>query len=169
VSVKLHSPWVHLSNDACATSEPTGAEEFISILLSSSSFITPLHGSPSPNDLTVHDIESFLLDMVQRFAPDNELEDVLGPVVRGLLFHGCLFRPEGIAATDSQWRGVVGGLEALVTHKSIAHMITCMEEWVPMDAGAADFETKSLMGPLLRLNVFQREWVGVSFCLCYGS
>jgi len=69
-------------------------------------------GLLSPNDLTVHDIESFLLDMVQRFAPDNELEDVLGPVVRGLLFHGCLFRPEGIAATDSQWRGSwrVGGV-----------------------------------------------------------
>jgi hypothetical protein len=50
-------------------------------------------------------------------------------------------------------------LEALVSHKQIAIMITKMDDWNPADATAVTFETRSLMGPLLRLNVFSREWV----------
>lgn len=46
--------------------------------------------------------------------------------------------------------------------KSIAVMITRMEEWNPVNATAANFEYVSLLGPLCRLGVFGREWVRVS-------
>lgn len=98
-------------------------------------------------------------DIINRFAPEDGLADVLSPVVIKLLLHPSLSREEGLAASDPQWRGILTGLEALVSHKPIAVMITKMDEWNPADATAVTFETKSLMGPLLRLNVFSREWV----------
>ena len=114
----------------------------------------------SPNTLTPSDIEPFLQDLARRFEPDNELEGVLGPVVIQLLFHQSLFRPEGLGGGDTSWRGVIGGLEALVSVRSIAMMITRMPQWNPPTATAASFEKISLMGPLCRLGVFGREWVG---------
>jgi hypothetical protein len=94
-----------------------------------------------------------------RFEPDNEIDDVLGPIVLQLLHHPSLFRPEGLGGGDASWRGVVSGLEALVSIKSIAVMITRMKEWNPPEATAPTFERLSLMGPLCRLGVFGREWV----------
>ena len=44
--------------------------------------------------------------------------------------------------------------------KSIAAMITRMDEWIPNEATAANFEVTSLFGPLCRLGVFLPEWVG---------
>jgi ubiquitin conjugation factor E4 B len=99
---------------------------------------------------------------VKRFEPDNELDGVLGPVVRELLFHESLFRREGLAGSDSGWRRVIAGLEALVSIKPIAIMITRLDEWSPKNATAANFERVSLMGPLCRLNVFGHEWPTVS-------
>lgn len=87
------------------------------------------------------------------------MDDILAPVVRGLLFHESLFRPEGLGGGDSSWRGVISGLEVLVSIKSIAGMITRMEEWNPQNATAATFERVSLLGPLCRLGVFWAEWV----------
>ena len=43
------------------------------------------------------EIEPFLQDLRQRFGPDNELDGILGPVVRFLLFHILLFRPESLS------------------------------------------------------------------------
>lgn len=54
---------------------------------------------------------------------------------------------------------MIGGLEVLVSIKSIAIMITRMEEWNPQNATAPTFERMSLLGPLCRLGVFSREWV----------
>ncbi|KAI0322359.1 ubiquitin elongating factor core-domain-containing protein [Amylostereum chailletii] len=137
-----------------------GAAEFVGMLLSFSSFSSPLFGGSlaSENSLNDSDIQPFLQDIVHRFDPDGELEDVMGDIVRKLLFHPSLFNAEGIAASDSIWRGVVGGLEALVSQKEIARMITRMEEWNPSNLSAAMFERFSLLGPLLRLNVFERDW-----------
>ncbi|KAA1469869.1 hypothetical protein DENSPDRAFT_835542 [Dentipellis sp. KUC8613] len=136
-----------------------GAQEFVAMLLSLSSFSAPLLSGPtSPTSLTASEIEPFLQDILRRFEPDDELEGVLGPVVSSLLSHESLFRREGIATVDSVWRGVVGGFEALVAHKAIAQMIVRMEQWNPPSATAPEFETKSLLGPLLRLNVFPRDW-----------
>lgn len=114
---------------------------------------------PTPNGLVHSEIPQLLQDIIHRFSPDDGLAEVIGPVVIKLLFHPCLFREEGLAASDPQWRGVLTGLEALVAHKQIAVMITKMDEWNPADTTAVTFETRSLMGPLLRLNVFSREWV----------
>lgn len=109
--------------------------------------------------LTPSEVEPFLQDLARRFEPDNEIDGVLGPVVTQLCFHESLFRPEGLAGGDTSWRGVISGLEALVSIKSVALMITRLEQWNPEGATAANFERASLLGPLLRLGVFEREWV----------
>lgn len=87
---------------------------------------------------------------------------MLGVVVRRLLWHESLFRADGITGVDAGWRRVIGGLEALVSVKPIAAMITRLEEWIPTGATAVNFEQLSLMGPLCRLGLFGREWVSVS-------
>lgn len=115
--------------------------------------------SSSQSVLYPSDVDPFLQDLVRRFEPDNELDGILGPVVSALCFHENLFRPEGLAGGDASWRGIIGGLEALVGVKSIANMITRHEAWNPQDAQPHTIENVSLFGPLLRLGVFQREWV----------
>lgn len=77
------------------------------------------------------------------------------------MFHESLFRPEGLGGGDAGWRGVISGLEVLVSTKSIATMITRMEEWNPPDATAFNFERRSLLGPLCRLGIFSPEWVSL--------
>ena len=116
-------------------------------------------------------MEPFLLDLVRRFSEDDELLGVLGPVVRGLCFHPSLSRPEGLAGGDASWRGIIGGLEALTSVKSVAVMIPRRGAWNPADAKAETVEAKSLFGPLLRLGVFEREWVSASSALgaCRGT
>lgn len=128
----------------------------------------PLLSGPvaDPNKLDSSDVEQFLQELVQRFTPEDELASVLGPVVKGLLFHESLFRPEGLAGGDAGWRGVVSGLELLASIKSIAIMITQLPEWNPEEATAPTFEKVSLMGPLCRLGVFAREWVSTTR-ICY--
>ena len=142
-------------------SKPIGPDELVAPLISLSTLAAPLLSvsSSSPTLLGPSDMEPFLQDLARRFEPDNELGSVLGPVVRKLCYHPSLFRPEGLAGGDASWRGVIGGLEALTSVKAIANMVTRLEAWCPADAQAQDIETKSLMGPLLRLGVFEREWV----------
>ncbi|KAF9644135.1 hypothetical protein BDM02DRAFT_3272627 [Thelephora ganbajun] len=141
-----------------------GPVELLGPLLSLSSLSTPLLSTPisSPNQLSPAEVEPLLQDMVNRFEPDNELGGVLGPVVHALLFHESLFRREGFAGSDSGWRRVIAGLEALVSIKQIAVMITRLDEWNPKNATAASIERVSLMGPLCRLNVFGHEWPTIS-------
>ncbi|KAH9480417.1 Ubiquitin conjugation factor E4 [Psilocybe cubensis] len=147
--------------------QPTGRElgpaELIKPLLSLSALSAPLlsNASENPYSLSPSDIDQFLQDFARRFEPDNEIDDILAPVVRGLLFHESLFRPEGLGGGDSSWRGVISGLEVLVSIKSIAGMITRMEEWNPPNATAATFERVSLLGPLCRLGVFWTEWPAI--------
>ncbi|KAF8442825.1 ubiquitin elongating factor core-domain-containing protein [Boletus edulis BED1] len=140
-----------------------GPSEFVASLLSLSALSTPLTTASSPNYvLSPTEVEPFLQDLARRFEPDNEIDGVLGPVLRQLLFHSSLFRPEGLAGGDSSWRGVVGGMEALVSVKSIAVMFTRLDEWNPPHATASTFETVTLMGPLCRLGVFSREWPNIA-------
>ncbi|PCH40023.1 hypothetical protein WOLCODRAFT_88418 [Wolfiporia cocos MD-104 SS10] len=141
-----------------------GAPELVASLLSLSALSGPLLGSSAsnPNTLAPTEVEPFLQDLVRRFEPDDEIDGVLGPVVRMLCSHPSLFRPEGLAGGDGSWRGVVGGLEALVSNKSIAKMVTRLAEWIPEGATAANFELASLMGPLLRLGVFDKEWPAIT-------
>ncbi|KAF9483478.1 hypothetical protein BDN70DRAFT_873762 [Pholiota conissans] len=142
------------------TGRVLGPAELVQPLLSLSALSAPLLSTSfnSQNTLAPSDVEQFLQDFARRFEPDNEIDDILAPVVRGLLFHESLFRPEGLGGSDSSWRGVISGLEVLVSIKSIASMITRMENWNPMAATAANFEATSLFGPLCRLGVFFPEW-----------
>ncbi|KAG9315705.1 ubiquitin elongating factor core-domain-containing protein [Chiua virens] len=140
-----------------------GPSEFVASLLSLSALSTPLSAVTSTNHvLSPTEVEPFLQDLARRFEPDNEIDGVLGPVVRQLMFHPSLFRPEGLAGGDSSWRGVVGGVEALVSIKSIAVMFVRLDEWNPPHATASMFEMVSLMGPLCRLGVFSREWPSIA-------
>lgn len=149
-------------------SRELGPPELVKPLLSLSALSAPLLSSAPENPYTLSpsDIDQFLQDFARRFEPDNEIDDILAPVVRGLLFHPSLFRPEGLGGGDSSWRGVISGLEALVSIKSIACMITRMEEWNPPNATAPTIERVSLLGPLCRLGVFWAEWVRLRFILC---
>lgn len=108
------------------------------------------------------DVQPFLQDLAQRFDnEDREIDAILGPVVRGLCFHESLFRPEGLAGGDAVWRGIISGLEALVSVKPIGNMITRLEDFSPPNAQAQNIELISLFGPILRLGVFDREWVSL--------
>ncbi|KAI0697911.1 ubiquitin conjugation factor E4 [Cytidiella melzeri] len=144
--------------------KPLGPLELVTPLISLSTLSAPLLSVASSSQaiLSPSDIEPFLKDLARRFEPDNEIDGVLGPVVRELCFHQSLFRPEGLAGGDASWRGVIGGLEALVSVKSIAKMITRHEDFNPPTAQAHTIEAVSLLGPLLRLGVFQREWPSIS-------
>lgn len=139
-----------------------GPPELVNPLLSLSALSAPLHSSPitSPYTISPSEIEIFLQDLGRRFEADNEIDSVLGPVAVQLLSHESLFREEGLGGADASWRGIIGGLEALVSVKSIANMITRLPEWNPEDATAPTFEKTALFGPLCRLGVFSREWVG---------
>ncbi|EIW81074.1 hypothetical protein CONPUDRAFT_55967 [Coniophora puteana RWD-64-598 SS2] len=140
-----------------------GPSELVRPLLSLSALSAPLSSASSDTaSILASDIETFLQDLARRFAPDNEIDDVIGPVVLRLLFHESLLRPEGLAGGDSSWRGVVSGLEALVSVKPIAIMITRLPEWCPPTATGATLEKVSLMGPLCRLGVFSREWPSIA-------
>ena len=153
--------YCHRSLTKTYLSRTLGPSELVAPLLSLSSLSAPLlsNTSTNPNTLSASDIDLFLQDLARRFEPDNEMDEILGPVVRQLLFHESLFRPEGLSGGDASWRGVISGLEVLVSVKSIATMITRMKEWNPQDATAATFERVSLLGPLCRLGVFSLEWV----------
>ncbi|EKM79473.1 hypothetical protein AGABI1DRAFT_74542 [Agaricus bisporus var. burnettii JB137-S8] len=142
---------------------PAGPPELVAPLLSLSTLSAPLLSGPivDPDSLDASNIEQFVQELARRFQ-DEELEPVLGPVVKELLSHECLTRPEGLAGGDAGWRGVVSGLELLVTIKSVASMITCMPEFNPPEATAPTIETLSLMGPLCRLGVFGNEWPAIA-------
>ncbi|KAF9454682.1 hypothetical protein P691DRAFT_804031 [Macrolepiota fuliginosa MF-IS2] len=140
-----------------------GAPELVAPLLSLSALSAPLLSGPStdPYTLDSSDIDQFLQELARRFE-DDELESVFGPVVKSLLSHESLSRPEGLAGGDAGWRGVVSGMELLVSIRSVAVMITGMEEFNPSEATAATLEKVSLMGPLCRLGVFGNEWPAIA-------
>ena len=144
------------------SSKPIGPPELVSSLLSLSTLTDPLSNVSANSVLPADDVPQFLHDLAQRFGDEEELTNVIGPVIRGLLFHESLARPDGIGGADGSWRGIISGLEALVAVKPISSILTKLPEWNPQEATPATFEKVSLLGPLLRLSVFQREWV----CRC---
>ncbi|KIY45637.1 hypothetical protein FISHEDRAFT_48948 [Fistulina hepatica ATCC 64428] len=145
--------------------EPTGRylgpQELVAPLMALPTYAAPLSSAPEML-LSGGDLELFLQDLARRFTPDNEIDGILGPVVHSLLFNDCLALEEGVGGADASWRAVLSGLEALVSVKSIAVMITRLPSWNPPEATASNFERMSLMGPLCRLNVFGGEWPGVT-------
>ncbi|KAL1950354.1 hypothetical protein VTO73DRAFT_5478 [Trametes versicolor] len=136
-----------------------GPAELVPSLMSLSTLSGPyLAASVSHTLLDGSEIEQFLQDLARRFEPDNEIDGVLGPVVAQLCFHPSV--REGF--TNDGWRSVVSGLEALISVKPIAAMITRLPEWNPENVPAPLFEKSSLLGPLLSLGVFEREWPSIA-------
>ncbi|OBZ71580.1 Ubiquitin conjugation factor E4 [Grifola frondosa] len=86
---------------------------------------------------------------------------VLGPVVLQLCFDPSVSKSEGFASGDA-WRGVISGFEALISVKAIAVVITRLPHWNPENVNAVQFERASLLGPLLGLGVFEREWPSIA-------
>ncbi|KAG1751124.1 ubiquitin elongating factor core-domain-containing protein [Suillus lakei] len=146
-----------------------GPHELLTPLLSLSALSTPLYASTTTPQTTLAptEVQPFLQDLAARFTDPDELLNTLGTLVRILVAHSLL-TSEGIGGSsgDSAWRGVIGGMEALVGVKPIAEMITRMPQWLGEGYGvevtAANFERLSLMGPLLRLGTFSREWPGIA-------
>jgi len=114
-----------------------------------------------PYTLDSSEIGQFIQELTRRFEND-ELERVFGPVIKALSFHECLFRPEGLASGDAAWRGVISGLEMLVSNRSVAILMTQMPEFNPSDATAVSIEKTSLLGPLCRLSIFGKDWVSAA-------
>ncbi|KAI0670862.1 ubiquitin conjugation factor E4 [Trametes maxima] len=141
------------------SSKPFGPAELVPSLLSLSTLSGPyLSTSASQTLLDSSEVELFLQDLVRRFEPDNELDGILGPVVAHLCFHPSI--SEGFV--NDGWRNVISGLEALVSVKAIAAMITRLPQWNPENVAAPQFEKTSLLGPLLGLGVFEREWPSIA-------
>ncbi|KZW03235.1 hypothetical protein EXIGLDRAFT_243210 [Exidia glandulosa HHB12029] len=138
---------------------PVGHVELAEALLKMSSFGGPLLALSSDQMLLgPGDMEHFIADLGRRFDNDG-LEDVLGPVVELVAWKNeALLRPTGLGGGDSGWRQVISALEALVSSKPIATMITRLPRWCPENLPAQVLELGCLFGPLLRLHVMPREW-----------
>ncbi|KAG1822730.1 ubiquitin elongating factor core-domain-containing protein [Suillus subaureus] len=147
-----------------------GSHELLTPLLSLSTLSTPLYASTATPQTTLAptEIQPFLQDLAARFTDPDELLSTLSTLISTLVAHSLIIPSEGIGGSggDSAWRGVIGGMEALVGVKPIAEMITKMPQWLGEGFGvevtAANFERLSLMGPLLRLGTFSREWPGIA-------
>ncbi|KAJ7789330.1 hypothetical protein B0H14DRAFT_2944953 [Mycena olivaceomarginata] len=140
----LQEPEMFPQPSGLPTSGPS--PNLVAPLLSLSALSAPLlgffiliskHPHPTPSDIDV-----FLQDLTRRFEPDNEIDDVLGPVVRQLLFQRNLC---------SDQRASEGGDAGLARG-----------DFNPANATAATFEQVSLLGPLCRLGIFAREWPGIA-------
>ena len=136
-----------------------GAPELLPAFLSISSLFSPLSVPSSSSQVLIPtDLVDLFTDLSVRFLDDG-LEEIVGPILRLLCFHPSLQRPEGLGGGDTAWRSIVAALECLVGVKGVAMVITRLDDWCPENADPSQLEHTSLMGPLLRLGVFNREWV----------
>ncbi|KDQ11048.1 hypothetical protein BOTBODRAFT_35587 [Botryobasidium botryosum FD-172 SS1] len=141
---------------------PLGSAELLPSLISLS--VSDSYSTSSPDVLLPPtELESFLNDLGRRFGDDG-LEDVLSGVISELM---VLIRQDrqglgGPGIGGQGWRAALGGLEALISVKPIAAMLTKLEEWNPPTATPSSIEHVSLIGPFARLSVFSREWPGIA-------
>ncbi|KAG8745833.1 hypothetical protein FRC10_006860 [Ceratobasidium sp. 414] len=91
-----------------------GAQELLPSLLSLSS--APLNAGSTALGLGAGDVEYFMGDLAKRFAGDG-LEELFGGVIDMVIE---TLPAEGLGGGGSEWRGVVGALEALVSDKNVA-------------------------------------------------
>ncbi|CAE7116128.1 unnamed protein product [Rhizoctonia solani] len=131
---------------------PLGAQELLPSLLSLSS--APLNAGSTALGLGAGDVEAFIGDLAKRFVDDG-LDEIFGPIITMVI--GAL-PAEGLGSGGSEWRAVVGALEALVSDKHIATTFSRLPSWLPQDLAAYNIEFNSLLGPLARMGIFGREW-----------
>ncbi|KAG9122026.1 hypothetical protein FRC07_001760, partial [Ceratobasidium sp. 392] len=123
-----------------------GAQELLPSLLSLSS--APLNASSTALGLGAGDVEAFVGDLAKRFVEDG-LEDIFGGIIDMVI---KALPAEGLGGGGSDWRGVVGALEALVSDKNVAMAFPRLPNWLPEDAAPHTIESVSLLGPLARLS-----------------
>ncbi|CAE6456226.1 unnamed protein product [Rhizoctonia solani] len=98
-----------------------GAQELLPSLLSLSA--APLNAGTTELGLGAGDVETFIGDLAKRFAGD-ELDEIVGPIITMVI---AALPAEGLGSGGSEWRAVVGALEALVSDKNVA--MTQITEW----------------------------------------
>ncbi|KAJ1303373.1 hypothetical protein OPQ81_011567 [Rhizoctonia solani] len=131
---------------------PLGAQELLPSLLSLSS--APLNAGTTALGLGAGDVEAFIGDLAKRFVDDG-LEEIFGSIITMVV--GAL-PAEGLGSGASEWRAVVGALEALVSDKNVAAVFPRLPNWLPEGVAPQDVEFASLLGPLARMGIFGREW-----------
>jgi ubiquitin conjugation factor E4 B len=142
--------------------QSAGQVELLKPLLSMGSLAGPYSGgSDQTSGFSLAEIDRLISDLQARFPnADDGMDEIFGPLIQLLLSHPSLAHPEGLSSGDTGWRAILVGLEALLKHRPICKLITRLPEWCPENADAAHIETESLLGPLSRLSMFAREWVG---------
>ncbi|KAG8684545.1 hypothetical protein FRC09_015315, partial [Ceratobasidium sp. 395] len=133
-----------------------GAQELLPSLLSLSS--APLNAGSTALGLGAGDVENFVGDLAKRFAEDG-LEEIFGGIIDMVV---KALPAEGLGGGGSEWRGVVGALEALVSDKNVAMALPRLPNWLPEGVAPHTIESVSLLGPLARLSVFAREWPSIA-------
>ncbi|CAE6526367.1 unnamed protein product [Rhizoctonia solani] len=131
---------------------PLGPQELLPSLLSLSS--APLNAGTTALGLGAGDVEAFVGDLAKRFLDDG-LDDIFGPIITMVI--GAL-PAEGLGSGGSEWRAIVGALEALVSDKNVAAVFPRLENWLPEGVAPHQVEFNSLLGPLARMGIFGREW-----------
>ncbi|QRW20227.1 ubiquitin conjugation factor E4 [Rhizoctonia solani] len=129
-----------------------GAQELLPSLLSLSS--APLNAGSTELGLGAGDVEAFIGDLAKRFADDG-MDEIFGPIITMVI--GAL-PAEGLGSGGSEWRAVVGALEALVSDKNVAMAFPRLPNWLPEHVTPHEVEFASLLGPLARMGIFGREW-----------
>lgn len=97
---------------------PLGAQELLPSLLSLSS--APLNASSTALGLGAGDVETFIGDLAKRFADDG-MDDIFGDIITMVI---KALPADGLGGGGSEWRGVVGALEALVSDKNVATTVS---------------------------------------------
>ncbi|CAE6469063.1 ubiquitin conjugation factor E4 B [Rhizoctonia solani] len=129
-----------------------GAQELLPSLLSLSS--APLNAGQTALGLGAGDVEAFIGDLAKRFVDDG-LDDIFGPIINMVV---AALPAEGLGSGGSEWRAVVGALEALVSDKNVATTFARLPNWLPEGVAPQSVEFNSLLGPLARMGIFGREW-----------
>lgn len=139
--------------------QPVGHAELAEALMKMSSFSGPLLASTSDQILLgPGDMEQFIGDLGRRFENDG-LDEVLGPVAELVAWKNeALLRPQGLGGGDTGWRQAVGAIEALVSSKAVATMITKLPRWCPANLSPQVMEYGCLLGPLMRLHTMPHTW-----------
>ncbi|CCA73755.1 related to UFD2-ubiquitin fusion degradation protein [Serendipita indica DSM 11827] len=163
------------------TTKPLGGAELLPPLFALASANSVFSAtSPMAQDLILDpssELQPFLSDLAKRFHQDG-LEEVLGGVVRSVAFSphlavGMVHTTATLSSTavnPTSWRSAVAALECLFSIKPIAAMITTLPQWNPDIwnqetrtgvKNGSDHEKSSILGMVMRLGIFARDWPAV--------
>ncbi|WVR06922.1 hypothetical protein IAU60_003958 [Kwoniella sp. DSM 27419] len=154
-------------NDQEKGSKAVGPAEFLPLLLSvtaaTESKGDPLLSNPQqvaaqvkPGALSGAELLPFLNDLSAGF-PSETMADVITPTL-SLFFQEWYKITPTPDIMGSEWRRYLGAVAVLVQVKGIAGLLPTLPIWIAPDVTAPKLEWQSLLGPLIRLSVFPREF-----------